>query len=101
PQVRVDPKNLPDSFSANVPLARPGRCQAPLKDLPEARLCRILTAASQFRLQRKVTRIKNITENHGRDETLFQEIAAALGYKENKLAFTRLAQRSPLRFLRK
>ena len=101
PQVRVDPNTLPDSFSANVPLARPGRCQAPLKDLPEERLCSILTAASQFRLQRKAARIKNIVENHGRDEALFQEIAAALGYKENKLAFTLLAQRLPLGFLRK
>jgi hypothetical protein len=100
PQVRVDPNILPDSFSASVPLARPGRCQAPLKDLPEERLCRILAAASQFRLQRKATRIKCVVENHGRDEALFQEIAAALGYKENKLAFTLLAQRLPLRFLR-
>ena len=101
PQVRVDPDTLPDSFSANVPLARPGRCQAPLGDLPEVRLCSILAAASQFRLQRKATRIKHIVENHGRDEALFQEIAAALGYKENKLAFTLLAQRLPLGFLRK
>ncbi len=100
PQVRVDPNTLPDSFSASVPLARPGRCQAPLGDLPEERLCRILAAASQFRLQRKAARIKNIVENHGRDEALFQEIAAALGYKENKLAFTLLAQRLPLGFLR-
>lgn len=101
PQVRVDPDALPDLFSANVPLARPGRCQAPLKDLPEARLCRILAAASQFRLQRKAARLKNIIENHGRDEALFHEIAAALGYKENKFAFTLLAQRLPLGFLRK
>src|SRR5450755_4190070 len=101
PQVQVDPENLPESFSANVPLARPGRCQAPLKDLAEDRLCRILAAASQFRLQRKATRLKNIVENHGRDEALFQEIAAALGYKKNKLAFTLLAQRLPLAFLRK
>ncbi len=35
-----------------------------------------------------------------RDETLFQEIASALGYKENKLPFTLLAQRLPLRLLR-
>jgi hypothetical protein len=100
PQVRVDPNTLPDSFSANVPLARPGRCNAPLRDLPEERLCSILAAASQFRLQRKAMRIKSIVENHGRDEALFQEIAAALGYKENKLAFTLLAQRLPLGFLR-
>jgi hypothetical protein len=101
PQVRVDPNTLPDSFSANVPLARPGRCQAPLKDLAEERLCCILAAASQFRLQRKAARISAIVENHGRDEALFQEIAAALGYKENKLAFALLAQRLPVGFLRK
>lgn len=101
PQVRVDLETLPDSFSANVPLARPGRCQAPLRDLPEERLRGILVAASQFRLQRKAARIKSIVENHGRDEALFQEIAAALGYKENKLAFTLLAQRLSLGFLRK
>ncbi len=100
-QVRVDPETLPDSFSANVPLARPGRCQAPLEGLPEERLQCILAAASQFRLQRKAARLRNIVENHGRDEALFQEIAAALGYKENKLAFTLLAQRLPLAFLRK
>jgi hypothetical protein len=101
PQVRVDPSTLPDKFSANVPLARPGRCQAPLKDLPRERLETILAAASQFRLQRKAARLKNIVETHGRDAALFQEIGAALGYKQNKLAFTLLAQRLPLSSLRK
>ena len=101
PQVRVDPATLPDKFSANVPLARPGRCQAPLKDLAPDRLESILVAASQFRLQRKAARIKNIVETHGRDAALFQEIAAALGYKQNKLAFTLLAQRLPLAALRR
>ena len=100
PQVRVDLARLPDKFSANVPLARPGRCQAPLKDLPAERLASILAAASQFRLQRKAARIKNLIDTHQRDAALFQEIAAALGYKQNKLAFTLLAQRLPLSFLR-
>src|SRR3954468_178600 len=100
PQVRVDPAALPDKFSANVPLARPGRCQAPLQNLPADQLESILKAASQFRLQRKAARIKNIVETHGRDVALFQEIAAALGYKQNKLAFTLLAQRLPLASLR-
>lgn len=100
PQVRVDLATLPDKFSATVPLARPGRCQAPLKNLPSDRLETILAAASQFRLQRKAARIKNIVETHGRDAALFQEMAAALGYKQNKLAFTLLAQRLPLASLR-
>ena len=101
PQVSVDLAKLPDKFSANVPLAQPGRCQAPLKDLPQEKLETILTAASQFRLQRKAARLRNIVETHGRDAALFQEIAAALGYKQNKLAFTLLAQRLPLSLLHK
>ena len=100
PQICIDLTALPDAFSANIPLARPGRCQAPLKDLPEERIQSVLDAAAQFRLRQKATRIRNKIDTHGRDEALFQEIAAALGYKENKLPFTLLAQRVPLKFLR-
>ena len=100
PQVRIDPAVLPETFSANIPLARPGRCQAPLKDLPEEQVRSVLDAAAQFRLQKKAARIHAKIDNHGRDEALFQELAAALGYKENKLAFTLIAQRLPLKSLR-
>lgn len=100
PQVRVDPATLAESFSTNVPLARAGRCQAPLKDLPEERVRRVLDGAAQFRLQRKAARLRGVAESHGRDAALFQEIAGALGYKQNKLPFTLLAQRLPLKFLR-
>jgi len=100
PQVWIDPKMLPDAFSSNVPLARPGRCQAPLRDLPEERVCSVLDAAAQFRLRQKASRIRSEVETHGRDEVLFQEVAAALGYRENKLSFTLIAQRLPLKFLR-
>jgi hypothetical protein len=100
PQVCVDPAVLPEAFSANTPLARPGRCQSPLKDLPEEQVRRVLDAAAQFRLQKKAARIGGKIDNHGRDEALFQELAAALGYKENKLPFTLIAQRLPLKLLR-
>ena len=100
PQICIDLTALPDAFSANIPLARPGRCQAPLKNLPEERVRSVLDAAAQFRLQQKATRIRNKIDTHGRDEALFQEIAAALGYKENKLPFTLIAQRLPLKLLR-
>jgi hypothetical protein len=101
PQVRIDPAVLPEAFSANIPLARPGRCQAPLKDLPEERVRSVLDAAAQFRLGKKAARIQNKIDNHGRDEALFQELATALGYKQNKLPFTLLAQRLPLKLLRR
>jgi hypothetical protein len=100
PQVCIDPTILPEAFNANIPLARPGRCQAPLKNLPEERVRSVLDAAAQFRLRQKANRIRNKIDLHGRDETLFQEIATALGYKENKLPFTLLTQRLPLRLLR-
>src|ERR1044072_6294987 len=100
PQVHIDPTVLPDAFSANIPLARPGRCQAPLKDLPEERVCTVLAAAAQFRLRQKAARIRRKIDSRGRDEVLFQELAAALGYKEYKLPFTLITQRLPLKLLR-
>jgi hypothetical protein len=100
PQICIDLRALPDAFSGNVPLARPGRCQGPLKNLAEERVHSVLNSAARFRLQQKATRIRNKIEIHGRDQALFQEIAAALGYKENKLPFTLLTQRVPLRLLR-
>jgi len=100
PQVCIDPAILPAAFNANIPLARPGRCQAPLKNLPEERVHSVLDAAAQFRLRQKANRIRGKIEAHGSSETLFQEIATALGYKENKLPFTLLTQRLSLRLLR-
>lgn len=100
PQVRVDPAQLPAGFSTGLPLARPGRCHAPLRDLPEEKIGTILDAAAQFRLRRKAQRLQRLTELHGNDEALFQELAAALGYKQNKLPFALLAQRLTCRGLR-
>src|SRR5207247_3610366 len=37
PQLCIDPTILPDAFSGNVPLARPGRGQSPRRDLREER----------------------------------------------------------------
>lgn len=100
PQVHVDPTALPSAFSTNLPLARPGRCHAPLRGLADEKIISILAAAAQFRLQRKALRLRRLSELHGSDEALFQELAGALGYKENKLPFTLLAQRLPCKVLR-
>jgi Protein of unknown function (DUF2851) len=100
PQVHIDPADLPDALNVNIPLARPGRCQAPLKDLPEERVRSVLDAAAQFRLRQKAVCIRHKIDSRGRDEVLFQELATALGYKENKLPFTLITQRLPLKLLR-
>lgn len=99
-QVRLDPNTLSSTFTANVPLARPGRCQAPLSGLPEEKIRSVLRAAAQFRFQRKAFRLQQLAELHGDDEALFQEVAGTLGYKQNKLPFALLAQRLSLHQLR-
>jgi hypothetical protein len=68
--------------------------------LPEDRVRSVLDAAAQFRLQKKAARIRAKIDNQGPDEALLQEIAAAFGYKENKLPFTLIAQRACLKSLR-
>ncbi len=73
-----------------------GRCA----DLPEEKVREVLLGAAQFRLRRKGAAIARLAELHGADEALYQSLAATLGYKSNKLAFTLLAQRLPLRLLR-
>src|SRR5437762_6840311 len=70
PQVCIDPAVLPDASSANLPLARPCRCQAPLKDLPEERVNSVLEAAAQFRLQQIENRILYKIDSNVRDEAM-------------------------------
>ena len=61
----------------------------------------MLEAAAQFRLRRKADRLRQRIEIHGRDETIYQSLADALGYKQNRLPLTLLAQRLPLALLHK
>lgn len=99
PQVQLDLASIERVRANAQPDAKLGRCAAPLRALPEERVREILLAAAQFRLRRKATALATTTELHGADEALFQALAAALGYKSNKLPFTLLAQRLSLRTL--
>ena len=99
PQVQLDLAALNDSES-EIALAHAGRCVVPLRDLEAERVTSVLDAAAQFRLQRKADRLRQRMDAHGRDEALFQAVADAFGYKQNRLPFTILAQRLPIAFLR-
>src|SRR5205809_5804599 len=102
PQFQLDLAALRDAaVTGMVPLAHAGRCVAPLRNLEAERVSSVLEAAAKFRLRQKANRLRQRIEVHGRDEALFQAIADALGYKQNRLPFTLLAQRLPLAFLRK
>jgi hypothetical protein len=101
PQVRLDVKALTAELPNPQPEAKPGRCTGPLRELPEEKAREVLHGAAQFRLARKGAALARIAELHGPDEALYQALAATLGYKNNKLPFTLLAQRLPLKLLRK
>ena len=101
PQVQLDLAALSDSDATNLPIAHAGRCLAPLRNLEASRVASVLEAAAQFRLRRKAERLRQRIEIHGRDETIYQSLADAFGYKQNRLPFTLLAQRLPLALLHK
>ena len=101
PQVLLDVGARTAEIPNPQPEAKPGRCVGPLRDLPEEKAREVLLGAAQFRLRRKAAALARLGELHGADEALYQALAATLGYKNNKLPFTLLAQRLPLRLLRK
>ncbi|HYR59129.1 MAG TPA: DUF2851 family protein, partial [Chthoniobacteraceae bacterium] len=101
PQVLLDLSRLDGAVVNPQPAAREGRCAGPLRDLPEEKVREVLLGAAQFRLRRKSAALARLIELHGADEALFQALAATLGYKSNKLPFTLLAQRLPLKLLRR
>ena len=100
-QVRLDLKAVAGPPPNPTPLAAPGRCVAPLKELDLATVRAVLEGAAQFRVRRKAVRLARLREAHGDDEALYQALAETLGYKSNKLPFALLSQRAPVRVLRR
>jgi len=99
PRVLLDLDQLLAEPPNPLPEAKPGRCVSPLRELPKEKVCHVLLDAAQFRLRRKAAALSVMRELHGPDEALYQAIATTFGYKNNKLPFTVLAQRLPLRTL--
>jgi hypothetical protein len=100
PQVRIDLTALTAPPPNPQPEAKPGRCIAPLRELPEDKVRDVLLGAAEHRLKRKAAALSRLSAAHGPDEALYQGLATTLGYKNNKLPFTLLAQRLPLKLLR-
>jgi hypothetical protein len=60
----------------------------------------LIEAAARVRMQKKAEHFKRAALVHGMDEALFQALAAAFGYKSNKLAFLVLSERAKLCLLK-
>lgn len=99
-QVRIDLSSFPSAGPPPPPAeAKCGRCSFPLQDLPAAEMASLFEAAARQRIEGKARRLARLAVLHGWDQALFQELAAALGYRRNQRAMTMLAQRLPLRVL--
>ena len=103
PQVVISEMQLADALNRpprEVAIAHPGRCVAPLKQLPPGAVERLLDEAAAHRASSKAARWLRAEDAHGRDAALFQATAETLGYRGNSLAMRLLAQRSPLPLLK-
>jgi len=102
-QVRLDPAVVIQSGAAFnwLPEARLGRCAAPLAEMSRERIESLFVGAAQFRLMQKANRLKAIADAHTENQALFQAVAETLGYRHNKVVMAILAQRLPMKDLRR
>jgi len=77
--------------------ATPRPCSVALASQPDLAIA-LLDAAGEFRLQSKAGRLSaRFRQSADSRQTLYEDLFAALGYKQNSAPFRRLAQRLPLR----
>ncbi len=102
PQVRLEMAMLGHDARPNRGLAavRIGRCSTPLREMDDARVQSIIEAAAQHRLEKKSLRLHRSIAAQGREQTIYQAISQALGYRQNQQPFMLLSQRLPLRRLK-
>lgn len=76
------------------------RCAEVLSARPGDDLTAILESAGEERLRVKAERVALTIRERGAEQTLYEELMCALGYKHNRLPFRRLARAVPLADLR-
>ncbi len=102
PQVRIPSERLDTLFPpplSQAPVTR-GRCSFPLSQMAPNRVEDLIKKAALHRAQLKANHFLCVRETHGYAQALWQALANALGYHQNQLAMTLLAQRAPIAQLR-
>jgi len=101
-QVQLKPEMLRSAARPrHLAEARLGRCAMPLREMDEFAVISFIEAAAQYRLRRKSEKLQALSRIHGREQAIYQSLAAALGYRNNQRPFTVLAQRLPLKMMLK
>jgi hypothetical protein len=73
-----------------------GKCCAPLRELDEAKLAELLRQAARVRFENKAAQILARAKNTGWEQTLWENLFRALGYKHNVWPMQNLAEAKPL-----
>ncbi|HIM67408.1 MAG TPA: DUF2851 family protein, partial [Verrucomicrobia bacterium] len=69
-----------------------GRCAAPLRDLPAEGVADLLGQAAKVRLEAKATALAAVAARATWEQTLWEGLFTALGYKQNSWPMRRLAE---------
>ncbi len=93
---QIDPAAYPYGARADRP-----PCSLVLRRFTVDERRAVLRAAGEERLRRKAERLHGLIVERGEEQTLYEEIMTALGYKHNKRACRDLAQRVPIAELRR
>jgi len=83
---------LSSDAAQSYPLELLGQCCAPLRDLSEDRLTRLLHEAALARLQSKAAHFQARARDGGWEQALWEGLFRALGYKHNVWPMQRLAE---------
>ncbi len=80
--------------------ATPPPCREAMKRLSPAERGNLLDAAGETRLRRRAEALHSAMLDRGPAQVVYEEVMAALGYRQNKAPFRRLARLLPLDQLR-
>ena len=84
------------SHESDAPGLLAGQCSAPLRDLPENIMREVLRQAALVRLQRKASELAARARQVGWEQSLWEGLFAALGYKQNIWPMRRVAELLPV-----
>jgi hypothetical protein len=72
-----------------------GKCCAPLRELDETKLTELLRQAARVRFENKAAQFRARAKNVGWEQTLWENLFRALGYKHNVWPMQNLAETRP------
>ena len=84
-----------------LPLAQPGSCPTPFRQIETQTIRLFLQEAGWHRLHLKSKKIYHQIQRDGFAQTLWESLAETLGYKENKTPFRYLARLYPIAQMKK